>query len=343
MDTNGFHLLLRQLYDEMIPLSYGLVNVVRGIAGFGAIFYVFSRVWRHMANQEQIDPWPLLRPVAIGCCLLMWPVVMSVFNGILEPITMATDAMVEQQNFDIKKYREMKDEIERQAILNNPEFAWLEDNETFDKKLEEMGIDVGGRLGMYAQRASYNLVKQMRSYFREVLEIVYQGVAMIIDIVRTFFLIILTILGPVVFGFAVFDGLQASLSNWIARYINVFLWLPVSNIFGAIVGKLQVLMLQKDIQDMKSGGTFDTTDTTYIIFLMMAIVGYCCVPTVASWIIQSCGAGAYNKSLSGAAGAGASMTGAGLGAATGGMAGAFSSSSVSGNVNGPALLRPPVV
>ena len=50
--------------------------------------------------------------------------------------------------------------------------------------------------------------------------------------IRTFQLIVLAILGPLVFGLSVFDGFQHSLRHWIARYINTFLWLPVANIFG---------------------------------------------------------------------------------------------------------------
>jgi len=50
------------------------------------------------------------------------------------------------------------------------------------------------------------------------------------------------ILGPIVFG----DMMQYltdisafTLTNWLARYINVFLWLPVANIFGAIIARIQ--------------------------------------------------------------------------------------------------------
>lgn len=77
----------------------------------------------------------------------------------------------------------------------------------------------------------------------EVLQVLFEAAALCINTIRTFYLIILAILGPIVFGLAVFDGFQHTLTVWLAKYINVFLWLPVSNIFGAIIGKVQENML----------------------------------------------------------------------------------------------------
>lgn len=77
---------------------------------------------------------------------------------------------------------------------------------------------------------------------------------------------ILAILGPLVFGFAVFDGFQHTLTVWIARYVNVFLWLPIANIFGSIIGKVQENMLRYDLSQINQQGDtfFSTTDTAYL-------------------------------------------------------------------------------
>ncbi len=47
--------------------------------------------------------------------------------------------------------------------------------------------------------------------------------------------------GPLVFGLSIFDGFQHTLRQWLARYVNVFMWLPVANIFGAITAKIQLI------------------------------------------------------------------------------------------------------
>src|SRR6476646_10846124 len=57
---------LDELYDQMMPMCSQLIGVGQGIAGFAATWYIAYRVWRHLANAEPIDFYPLLRPFAIG-------------------------------------------------------------------------------------------------------------------------------------------------------------------------------------------------------------------------------------------------------------------------------------
>ena len=66
--------------------------------------------------------------------------------------------------------------------------------------------------------------------------------SLLIDTVRTFFLVVLSILAPVAFAFSVLDGFQSTLGQWFTRYISVYVWLPVSDLFSTLLAKLQVLM-----------------------------------------------------------------------------------------------------
>jgi conjugative transposon TraJ protein len=128
----------------------------------------------------------------------------------------------------------------------------------------------------------------------EVLQILYEAAALCINTIRTFYLIVLAILGPIVFGISVFDGLHHTLRSWLARYINIFLWLPVANIFGSIIGKVQQNMIQLDINQIQANGDtfFSSTDTAYLIFLIIGIIGYFTVPSVANYIIHAGGGNA---------------------------------------------------
>src|SRR5665213_3862479 len=96
-------------------------------------------------------------------------------------------------------------------------------------------------------KSSYNFRNSIKEWMSEVLQVLYMAAALCINTIRTFYLIVLAILGPLVFGLAVFDGLGHILMVWVARYINVFLWLPVANIFGSIIGKVQEQMIALDI------------------------------------------------------------------------------------------------
>lgn len=110
--------------------------------------------------------------------------------------------------------------------------AYLVDKAIFDEKLDELGIfDAIEICGMYIERAMYNLKKTIQNWFRNLLELLFEAAALVIDTIRTFFLVVLAILGPISFAISVWDGFQASMTQWISRYLTVYLWLPVSDLF----------------------------------------------------------------------------------------------------------------
>jgi len=158
---------------------------------------------------------------------------------------------------------------------------------TGEGTLDGLGNDIKFAMA----KASYNFRNSVKQWMSEILHILYEAAALCINTLRTFYLIVLAILGPLVFGFAVFDGFQHTLTVWIARYISVFLWLPVANIFGSIIGKIQENMLRIDIQQViRYGDTFfSATDTAYLIFMVIGIVGYFTVPSVANYVVHAGG------------------------------------------------------
>ncbi len=80
---------------------------------------------------------------------------------------------------------------------------------------------------------------------------------------------------------------------------TIYLWLPVSDMFSTILAKIQVLMLQNDIERMQADPNFslDSSDGVYIVFLCIGIIGYFTIPTVAGWIIQAGGMGGYGRNV----------------------------------------------
>ena len=292
IDFENLHQILHTLYQEMMPLCSNLTGVAKGIAGLGALFYVAAKVWQALARAEPIDVYPLLRPFAVGLCIMFFPTfVLGTINTVLSPVVKGCHGMLETQTFDMNKYREQKDRLEYEANKRNPETAYLVDKEEFDKKLDELGWSAGDLItmgGMYIDRAEYRMKQNIRRWFQELLELLFQSAGLVIDTIRTFFLIVLSILGPIAFAISVYDGFQSTLTQWITRYISVYMWLPVSDLFSSVLARIQVLMLTKDIEAM-SDPTFipDSSNTVYMVFLIIGIFGYFTIPTVANWIIMA--------------------------------------------------------
>lgn len=326
MEWDNLHEMLRSLYDEMVPLTADMAAVAKGIAGLGALFYVALKVWQALSRAEPIDVFPLLRPFAIGLCIMFFPtMVLGTINAVMSPVVQGTHGMLETQVLDLNELQEQKDLLEREAMLRNPETAYLVNDEEFDKKLDELGwspSDLATMSGMYLDRQAYKMEKAIKDWFRNLLEILFQAAALVIDTIRTFFLIVLSILGPIAFAISVWDGFQSTLTQWLTRYISVYLWLPISDMFSSILAKIQSLILERDIS-MLSDPTYipDTSNTVYIIFILIGIVGYFTIPTVAGWVIQAGGAGNFMRNVNQTASKTGNLAGAGAGSVAGNISG----------------------
>ena len=322
----NLHQILRTLYDEMMPLTAQMSAIAKGLAGLGALFYVAMRIWQALARAEPVDVYPLLRPFAIGLCVIFFPtLVLGTMNTVLSPVVTGTHSILEGQTLDLHKLQEQKDRLEREAQLRNPETAYLVSDEEFDKKIDELGWmpeDMAVMAGMYIERGMYDLKQSIRSWFRELLEMLFQAAALVIDTIRTFFLVVMSILGPIAFASSVWDGFQSTLLQWVTRYVSVYLWLPVSDLFSAILARIQSLILQRDIEQLSDPSFIpDTTNTAYIIFMVIGIIGYFTIPTVAGWIIQAGGMGNYGRNVNQAASNAGNIAGAGAGSLSGNITG----------------------
>lgn len=296
------HVVLANVRQQMMPLVANMINVSQAIAGFGTIFYIGFRVWKHIARAEAIDFFPLLRPFVLVLLIgFFQPVVLGTLEGILQPTVTETAKMVDSQNAAVMNLitlqaRMINGDTTQQFVLNPYDFGSMRgpDQYTNPSATTSGGSDSGGfwsSIGSglkFMMSGLYNSLKVIFQFFLSlILQILYYAASLCIDTIRTFHLIVLAILGPLAFGFSCYDGLQNSLVHWLARYINIYLWLPIANIFGVILGKIQENMLQIDLANGTSH--FVQTEITYLIFLVIGIVGYFTVPGIANYIIHTHG------------------------------------------------------
>src|SRR5699024_4955145 len=262
-----------------------------------------------IANAEPIDFYPLFRPFVIGFAVMIFPSVLAMINGIMEPTVTATSDMVKNSDKAIAYLLKQKEAAIKQTSAwqmyigesgsgdRNRWYKYTYDNR--DPSGESIFESIGNDIKFAMSKASYNFRNSIKEWMSEVLGILFEAAALCINTLRTFQLVVLSILGPLVFGIAVFDGFQHTLTVWLARYINIFLWLPVANIFGSIIGKIQEKMLTIDISQVNDHGDtfFSRTDMAYLVFMIIGIVGYFTVPSVANYIVHAGGGGALGQKV----------------------------------------------
>lgn len=330
-DIQGLHSVLDQLYNEMMPMCGQLIGVGRSLAAFAALWYIAARVWRHIANAEPVDFYPLLRPFVIGFAILIFPAVIAMLNGVLQPTVTGTAGMVEHSDAAVAALLKQKEDAVKQTDAwqmyvgssgSGDRDRWYKyTHPGEDPSSEGMFEGIGNDIKFAMAKASYNFRNSVKEWMSEVLQVLFAAASLCINTIRTFNLIILAILGPLVFGLSVFDGFQHTIRHWLARYINVFLWLPVANIFGAVISKIQENMLRIDLAQIQSSGDtfFSSTDMGYLIFMIIGIIGYFTVPSIAGHIMHVGGGDAIGSKATALAGGVAG--GAIAGAVSGGTAG----------------------
>jgi conjugative transposon TraJ protein len=348
-DIKSLHTVLEQIYEEMIPKCDRLIGVGRGIAGFAALWYIAARVWGHIARAESVDFYPLFKPFVVGFAILIFPSVIGLINGVMKPTVTGTEAMVEERDAAIAVLLKEKEEKVKQsdpylmyvgADGSGDYDKWY--RYTFDEEPEEEGWleSIGNNIRFAMSKMYYNFRNAVKEVIAEILQLLFAAASLTINTMRTFNLIILAILGPLAFGLSVFDGFGHTLKHWLARYINVFLWLPIANIFGALIGTIQENMLKIDIgQIVETGDTFfSRTDLGYMIFLIIGIFGYFSVPSIANQILWVGGGDSLTGRATGAAmaaggAAGAAVMATAASSAEGKDMGALGSSGVGRRMN----------
>jgi len=160
-----------------------------------------------------------------------------------------------------------------------------------ERELDALGLDEQTRSTldkMDEERSSWSFKGWLMKGLAYILELAFAAAAVVIDALRTFYLVVLSILGPLAFAIAVFDGFQSSLTNWLSKYVSIYLWLPISDLFSAIIARLQILALQQET----TSGTAVT-----LIFMVIGICGYMCIPSISTWIVQTGGISSFNHTV----------------------------------------------
>lgn len=279
--------------------TQSLQSGAKAIAGMGAVFFIGSRVWKHIANAEAVDFYPLFRPFVLAILIANFAWVTGFIQILISPVMTASNRMMANSQLGIDQLIAAKQEAMKNGKFWN---MYVGESGSGDRDLwyeysnpgagEEGWMEsIGNGIRFAMEKASYQMQLNAKAWISEVLQVLYQAAGLAINVIRLFYLVILGILGPISFGLAVFDGFQHTLVQWVARYVNVYLWLPVANIFGYIINRIQEEMLKLDISQIEDQGRtfFSSTDTAFLIFMTVAIIGYATVPSVANYIIYAGG------------------------------------------------------
>ncbi len=146
---------------------------------------------------------------------------------------------------------------------------------------------------------------------------IYNGCQVMCTAVQSFIMIfayltkiILFMLGPIVLAISMFPKYDHLIVNWISRYINVCLWIPICNVIGYIMQSLVIKVALDPAISSAATGDFTALNAeqlsnnfVLIVFMLITSFLYMKVPSIADWIISGNGSGMFAESVGAAAGA----------------------------------------
>ena len=288
ISTDNFFSFTDFLVDSGVSHARILVDMARAIGGIAAFFYISKRIYEQLIADNPVSILPLLRPFALVLVITFW----GPFVNLLLVPTKGLTKLSESVYADKKHIVKQRLEDKQQAILA-ADLPVFYENEEKEAALWDKGINL--------LLTSYNIItgraiqNQINFYImdalRQILESFFEVLVYLIAFLRTVFCVLLVIFGPLVFAISIFDGFQDNYLQWIARFVNVNLYLPIALLILSLVQEILIYVLELEIAQINSMLVYLPQQfyVSNLIVPICGIIGMAMVPKIASWIVQASG------------------------------------------------------
>ncbi|MBQ0081503.1 MAG: hypothetical protein KBS95_08165 [Alistipes sp.] len=295
--------LLFNLHTKMLSVVEPMCHVAQGMAALAVLFKVSFHIYRSMSMGEPLlgAALSMVRSLLVLLCIALFPsLVIGGLNGILSPLSSGTQLMLEKNREKMEDVHEQYEMKLREKISSDDGQGYVLDDEEFNRRMQRMGIlEAPEMLSMVMERSAFHLRERALRLLREILRILYDSMTLCLNTLRTFFLVILSIVGPISFAISIWKGFEITLPYWISKYVSVYLWLPLGNILSALMERIECMVIENDLAAITSGQDIsqEASDAFWIAFSLMGIVGFRMVPHLSSWIIQCSTAERYSGAI----------------------------------------------
>jgi len=288
LTTNEFFAFTDTLVDSGVNHASILVDMARAIGGIAAFFYIAKRIYEQLIADNPVSILPLLRPFALVLVITFWGPFVNLLLAPTKGLTHLSEAVYADKKHIVKERLEDK----QQAILST-DLPLFYENEEKEADLWDKGVNlILTSYNIISGRAIHNQINfYMMDATRQLLESFFEVLVYLIAFLRTVFCVLLVIFGPLVFALSIFDGFQDNYLQWIARFINVNLYLPIALLILSIVQEILIYVLEMEIAQINAMLIYEPKlfFVSNLIVPVCGIIGMAMVPKISSWIIHASG------------------------------------------------------
>ena len=286
LSTNDFFSFTDFLVIQGVNHARVLVDLARAVGGIAAFFYISKRIYEQLIADNPVSILPLLRPFALVLVITFWGPFVNLLLAPTKGLTELSEAVYVDKKHLVKEKLEEK----QQAILST-DLPLFYENEEKEAALWDKGVNL--LLTTYNIISGRAIQNQINFYLmdaiRQLLESLFEVLVYLIAFLRTVFCVLLVIFGPLVFALSIFDGFQDNYLQWIARFVNVNLYLPIALLILSIVQEILIYVLDMEIAQINAMLVYQPKMffVSNLIVPVCGIVGLAMTPKIASWIISA--------------------------------------------------------
>lgn len=267
--------------DKLVELGL-FTEGARAIGMIGATLYIFTRLWSPIAHNKEIDFFPLFRPFVLLVAITSSSVISTTLKVVYEDLNLVSGVDVE-----LKASRLRLDQAIEQREIVYREYVRLQNQndlvDAFGNILSPFGYaQFGWEVLTYGTDSGQEFLVKAFVWFSDGIGVLGY---FIITIFSNFFIRMLSLVAPLAFAFAVFDGFTQNALHWFAKYINTLLLLSICKVYTIFTFYLQLPFIENSLQ-MAVGQT-----TLYVLVMLLSLLGYFFIPEMASATLSVGGVG----------------------------------------------------
>lgn len=288
--------MMYMLKERIADYVVGMEQVASGLGCLGAMVFIGFRMWGNLARAEQVDFFPLLRPILLSICIMLFSSgIVPAIDAIANAINEGTEGLSLMAKEDMEKSAD-----EYYERLYNTDFwqVHMQHKKNLDNIYdvdtpilhEHAEMEKHTRSLLTTISAKLSITEYLAAFWRDCIGFVQTAVMLFITWGSGFYLITLTFLGPLVFGLACWPGMDFVIQKWFAKYIAVSLWVPIGNICMMVNSAVYAISYDSGKEALATCSA-DPMDGYQTIFGLITIFCFVMIPSIAEWIVPYGGMG----------------------------------------------------
>ena len=281
---------LESVRDIILNEKVSSVIDIAGIIACIAASIAVIKVVLHYFEGHNLNAWEIGKPLILMMMVCNFnTVVLKPVDAIVNIISRETIKIMNVDTGDyIVRWTESMNTMTILNIVNN--------EQTYQKELEQIA-ESDSVIGKFFAKLWYGFKKYLMHFF----SIKSMSVAGLIggilftlvkvllfaqQILCCLYMTLNGIFGPFVMAISIIPGYEGGMKGWIARYLQVALWVPI----GYIILGLSLLFVEGFVSLARQGVMGLGVEWTMIVLQAVTLAAVASVPKIAGWWIESTGA-----------------------------------------------------